>query len=84
MFRHYQLNIALCRTFSGIYEIYRHKEVIGISITFMTVDLLRAVFSNLSLAFKDEFDIIASISYSLVVISASFILCMDKHIDTSI
>jgi len=50
----------------------------------MTADLLRAVFSNLSLAFKDEFDIIASISYSLVVISASFILCMDKHIDTSI
>jgi len=75
------LSVAL---FPQYIEIYRHKEVIGISITFMVVDLLGGVFSDLSLAFKDEFDIIASISYSLVVVSASFILCMDKHIDTGI
>jgi len=59
------LSVAL---FPQYIEIYRHKEVIGISITFMVVDLLGGVFSDLSLAFKDEFDIIASISGSLVVV----------------
>ncbi len=34
------------------YEIYKHREVIGISIAFMAVDLLGGVFSDLSLAFK--------------------------------
>ncbi|TCD71814.1 hypothetical protein EIP91_003157 [Steccherinum ochraceum] len=49
------------------YEIYKHKEVIGISTTFMLVDCLGGVFSDLSLAFKDKFDVIAAITYSLVV-----------------
>lgn len=43
----------------------------GISITFMIVDLLGGVFSDLSLAFKEDFDIIASIAYTLVVVSVS-------------
>lgn len=51
------------------YEIYKRKEVIGISILFMLVDMLGGVFSDLSLVFKEEFDIIASITYSLVVVS---------------
>jgi len=49
------------------YEIYKHKEVIGISILFMFIDLLGGVFSDLSLVFKAKFDVIASITYSLVV-----------------
>jgi len=50
------------------YEIYRYKEVIGISMTFMFVDCLGGVFSILSLVFKTKFDVVASLSYSLVVL----------------
>jgi len=50
------------------YKIYEHREVIGISITFMAIDLLGGVFSDLSLAFKESFDIVASVTYSLVVV----------------
>ncbi|KAJ7165584.1 PQ loop repeat-domain-containing protein [Mycena crocata] len=50
------------------YEIYQRSEVVGLSITFMTVDFLGGVFSDLSLAFKSEFDTIAAITYSLVVV----------------
>ncbi|EIM86847.1 uncharacterized protein STEHIDRAFT_131391 [Stereum hirsutum FP-91666 SS1] len=66
--------------FPQYYEIYKHKAVVGISVTFMIVDLLGGVFSDLSLAFKEDFDVIASITYSLVVffdaivIIAAFIL----------
>jgi hypothetical protein len=43
--------------------------VIGISITFMIVDLLGGVFSDLSLVFKTDFDAIAAVTYTLVVVS---------------
>ncbi|KAJ3784553.1 hypothetical protein GGU10DRAFT_395717 [Lentinula aff. detonsa] len=50
------------------YEIYKRKEVIGISIWFMTVDLL-GVFSDLSLVFKSGvFDVVPAVTYSLVVV----------------
>ena len=50
------------------YEIYKHGAVIGISLTFMAVDLLGAVFSILSLAFKSRFDATAAVTYSLVAV----------------
>ncbi|ORX39864.1 hypothetical protein BD324DRAFT_648484 [Kockovaella imperatae] len=49
-------------------EIYRLKQVIGISLTFMTIDILGGVFSFLSLFFRDKIDIAASVSYGLVVV----------------
>ncbi|KAJ7148495.1 hypothetical protein C8R43DRAFT_1009158 [Mycena crocata] len=49
-------------------EIWRHKEVVGISISFIVVDLLGGVFSDLSLVFKEEFDVIAGITYSVVIL----------------
>ncbi|KAJ7056505.1 PQ loop repeat-domain-containing protein [Mycena amicta] len=49
-------------------EIYRMREVVGISITFMVVDALGGIFSDLSLVFRDHFDVIAGTTYSLVVI----------------
>lgn len=49
------------------YEIYKHREVIGISILFMIIDLLGGVFSDLSLVFRPNFDVIAGVAYSLVV-----------------
>ncbi|KAI0047850.1 hypothetical protein FA95DRAFT_1451387, partial [Auriscalpium vulgare] len=50
------------------YEIYRHRAVVGISITFMLVDLLGGLFSALSLVFKKHFDVIAGTAYSMVVL----------------
>lgn len=50
------------------YEIYKYKEVIGISLLFMTIDALGGVFNDLSLAFKGDFDVIAGVTYSLVVV----------------
>lgn len=43
--------------------------------TFMAVDISGGVFSILSLAFKEEFDVFASITYIVVIASyPSFIL----------
>ncbi|KAF7310086.1 hypothetical protein MIND_00381900 [Mycena indigotica] len=57
-------------------EIYRLKEVVGISIAFMVVDALGGVFSDLSLVFRDKFDVIAAITYSLVVVLDGFVLLL--------
>ena len=50
------------------YEIYKHGAVLGISLTFMAVDCLGGVFSILSLIFKRQFDVLAAVSYSSVVV----------------
>ncbi|KAF7342456.1 PQ-loop-domain-containing protein [Mycena venus] len=55
-------------------EIWRYREVVGISLAFMVVDMLGGVFSDLSLAFKDQFDVIAGITYSLVVVLDGFVV----------
>lgn len=56
------------------YEIYKYKEVIGISILFISVDLMGGVFNDLSLAFKEDFDIVAGVTYSLVVVRVALSL----------
>ncbi|KAF5348226.1 hypothetical protein D9757_014859 [Collybiopsis confluens] len=57
------------------YEIYKHREVIGISLAFMMVDLLGGVFSDLSLFFKPgEFDATAAAAYSLAIALDAIIL----------
>ncbi|KIP03014.1 hypothetical protein PHLGIDRAFT_130411 [Phlebiopsis gigantea 11061_1 CR5-6] len=58
------------------YEIYRHREVIGISILFMAIDCLGGVFSVLSLVFKEKFDVIAGVTYSLVIILDGIVLAL--------
>jgi len=58
------------------YEIYKHGAVIGISLTFMAVDLLGAVFSILSLAFKSHFDATAAVAYSLVAVMDGLVLVL--------
>ncbi|KAI0687697.1 PQ-loop-domain-containing protein [Cerioporus squamosus] len=65
------LSIALLPQY---YEIYKYKEVIGISILFMAVDMMGGVFSDLSLAFKDSFDVVAGVTYSLVVLLDGIVL----------
>ncbi|KAI0731363.1 PQ loop repeat-domain-containing protein [Earliella scabrosa] len=67
---------SLCYHRPQYYEIYKYKEVVGISILFMLIDMAGGVFSDLSLAFKEEFDVVAGVTYSLVVVlDAVVILC---------
>ncbi|GMK56793.1 hypothetical protein CspeluHIS016_0306330 [Cutaneotrichosporon spelunceum] len=50
------------------FEIWKHGEVVGISLTFMFVDIAGGVFSGVSLLFRAHFDAIAFIQYFLVVV----------------
>ncbi|CUA70652.1 putative protein C2E12,03c [Schizosaccharomyces pombe 972h-] [Rhizoctonia solani] len=50
------------------WEIWKRKEVVGISMLFMSVDMLGGVFSVLSLVFQAQFDAVAAVSYILVVV----------------
>lgn len=54
------------------WEIYKFKEVVGVSMTFLLIDILGGVFNNLSLAFKEKFDAVASLSFTLVIVSFPF------------
>jgi len=66
------LSLAL---FPQYYEIYVHREVVGISVPFMTIDMLGGVLSDLSLAFRPPpFNAIAALSYSLVVFFDGLVL----------
>ncbi|KAG7443586.1 uncharacterized protein BT62DRAFT_988181 [Guyanagaster necrorhizus] len=58
------------------YEIYKYKEVIGISILFMLVDLSGGVFSLLSLVFRDSFDALAGVAYGLVVVLDGMVILL--------
>jgi hypothetical protein len=57
------------------YAIYEHKAVVGISTSFMLVDMLGGVFNDLSLLFRPgRFDIVAGVTYSLVVVMDGAVL----------
>ncbi|KAG5647433.1 hypothetical protein DXG03_009363 [Asterophora parasitica] len=56
------------------WEILVRKEVVGISIPFITIDLLGGVFSVLSLLFRSKFDIIAGIAYSIIIVMDGLIV----------
>jgi hypothetical protein len=51
------------------HEIHKVREVKGISFTFLLTDIFGGVFSLLSLGFKAEWDVIASITYIVVIVS---------------
>ncbi|EKM50492.1 uncharacterized protein PHACADRAFT_263811 [Phanerochaete carnosa HHB-10118-sp] len=58
------------------YEIYRRREVVGISLIFMVVDCSGGVFSTLSLVFAKKFDVIAAVTYLLVVVLDGTVLLL--------
>jgi len=58
------------------YEIWKFKEVKGLSLTFMAVDLGGGVFCILSLAFKKTIDPVATANYAGVVILDSLVLIL--------
>ena len=55
------------------WEIYKHQEVVGISLLFVFVDMSGGVFSDLSLVFKQKFNVVAAITYTLVIVSLPFV-----------
>ncbi|KAH9913760.1 uncharacterized protein B0H18DRAFT_1147286 [Fomitopsis serialis] len=66
------LSLAL---FPQYYEIYVHREVVGLSVPFMAVDMLGGVLSDLSLAWRPPpFAAVAALSYSLVVLFDGLVL----------
>ncbi|KAG2011679.1 PQ loop repeat protein [Coprinopsis cinerea AmutBmut pab1-1] len=60
--------------FPQYWEIYKLKAVIGISLVFISIDILGGVFNDLSLVFKEEFDVIAACQYTVVVVLDSVII----------
>ncbi|AFR93270.1 integral membrane protein [Cryptococcus neoformans] len=58
------------------WEIYKYREVIGISILFMAIDILGGVFSFLSLLFRKDLDIAGFVSYALVVVLDGIIVAL--------
>ncbi|KDE07404.1 hypothetical protein MVLG_02271 [Microbotryum lychnidis-dioicae p1A1 Lamole] len=59
------------------YEIYQYRAVIGISLIFITIDLVGGVMSTLSLVFaKGSFDTLAALSYAAVVVLEIGILAL--------
>ncbi|KAG0022296.1 hypothetical protein BGZ82_011063 [Podila clonocystis] len=54
--------------FPQYYGIYRDRAVIGVSMAFIAADGSGAVFSLISLAFRDEFDLLAGMNYVVVLI----------------
>jgi len=43
------------------WEIYKLKQVVGISMTFMAIDIAGGLFSVLSLIFREDFDVTAAV-----------------------
>jgi PQ loop repeat len=50
-------------------EIYKRRQVTGISMTFLAIDISGGILSLLSLVFKDKFDGIAALTYIGVIVS---------------
>ncbi|KAG6855675.1 hypothetical protein H0H87_012250 [Tephrocybe sp. NHM501043] len=56
------------------HEIIKRKEVVGISIPFITIDWLGGIFSFTSLLFRPQFDAFAGVPYALVIVMDGFII----------
>ncbi|KAL5513222.1 hypothetical protein ACEPAH_3620 [Sanghuangporus vaninii] len=58
------------------WEIIRFREVKGISLPFITIDTLGGVFSLLSLVFREKFDVLGGVAYSLVVVLDGIVIIL--------
>ncbi|KAF8740765.1 hypothetical protein AX14_007399 [Amanita brunnescens Koide BX004] len=56
------------------WEIYKRREVLGISFLFLFIDMAGGVLNDLSLVFKQTFNILAAITYTLVIVMDGIIL----------
>ncbi|KAJ7199110.1 PQ loop repeat-domain-containing protein [Mycena haematopus] len=55
-------------------EIWRRREVVGISSLLLVLDMLGGICMDLSLAFENRLDVVAGITYSLIVVLEAFVL----------
>ncbi|KAG6850788.1 hypothetical protein H0H93_008826 [Arthromyces matolae] len=56
------------------WEIFKRREVIGISVPFIVIDWLGAIFALVSLLLRPKFDIMAGVAYSLVIVMDGVII----------
>ncbi|KAF9916642.1 hypothetical protein BX616_003215 [Lobosporangium transversale] len=49
-------------------DIYKSKSVVGVSMAFIAADAMGAMFSIISLCFRDTFDLLATLNYVVVLI----------------
>ena len=56
----------------------------GLSISSMAVNIAGGVFLILSLAFKERFDVFASVPFAVSVASCPFIFCKDHGPDSAL
>ncbi|KAF9977395.1 hypothetical protein BGZ73_006142 [Actinomortierella ambigua] len=54
--------------FPQYFDIYRDRSVVSVSMLFIAGDALGSVFSIISLAFRDEFDLLAAMNYVMVLV----------------
>ncbi|KAI1302839.1 hypothetical protein EDD11_005485 [Mortierella claussenii] len=50
------------------YDIYKLRSVVGVSMVFITADAAGSVFSLISLAFRETFDLLAALNYVVVFV----------------
>ncbi|KAJ6480936.1 PQ-loop-domain-containing protein [Mycena sanguinolenta] len=55
-------------------DIWRRREVVGISCLLLTLDMLGGICMDLSLAFKNQLDIVTGITYSFIVVLEAIVL----------
>jgi hypothetical protein len=75
------ISVAL---FPQYWEIYKYREVVGISVLFMFIDMMGGVFNDLSLAFKEEFDVIAAVTYTIVIVRSFNHSSADRDVDIAL
>ena len=63
--------------FPQYYEIYRRKAVMGISLLVLGLDMLGGLLNDLSLVFSEDFDALAAVSYSAVIVSGRLSYILD-------
>ncbi|GJJ75399.1 hypothetical protein EMPS_07757 [Entomortierella parvispora] len=49
-------------------DIFHHRSVVGVSMVFITGDALGSIFSLISLAFREIFDLLAAMNYVIVLV----------------
>ncbi|KAG9066610.1 hypothetical protein KI688_012518 [Linnemannia hyalina] len=50
------------------FDIYRDRSVVGVSMAFISADAAGAIFSIISLIFRSEFDLLATLNYCAVLV----------------
>ncbi|KAG6910221.1 hypothetical protein DXG01_012356 [Tephrocybe rancida] len=69
--------LSVACLFPQYHEILKRKEVVGISVPFITIDWLRGVFSPAPLLFEPKLDDIVGVSCILVIVMDNVVTLAD-------